>query len=303
MLFLKKSFLLAAIFLIGCYLSESNLPDYHLSENHKAAASKLGQDISVRNIMKNISYLSLNIGPRPAGSVKVNEAASWFRNKLQALGYTPQTHSFKLPDKSTGQNILCTIAGHIQPQIVVVAHLDTVKESPGANDDATGLALLIELARLAKQYKLKPQYTVILAGFGAEEAIDGFSGHAYSSLSYLKSLTPKERDEIVGCIYLDKIGVGRELLIRNTLFADSQMVDFCRDRITETLNANNHLPIKYGRMLSLPMSFEKYGIPTAWMEWAPDSHMHKVTDLPNHIAEENILLAANILLQLLDKGY
>ena len=180
----KNIFLFAVIFLLGCYLSEDIYPTYM---EHRGGLAEMEQ-IDLQRIMQDISYLSLNIGPRPAGSAKANEAASWFKERLNQLGYTPQVHSFNLPNGNEGQNILCLVKGQTERQIVIAAHLDTVAESPGANDDASGLALLVELARLFKQNKLVPENTVVLAGFGAEEEIEGFSGHTYSSLSYLKSL-------------------------------------------------------------------------------------------------------------------
>ncbi len=259
----------------------------------------MGQQIDFKGIMKDISYLSLTIGSRPAGSAKANEAANWFKERLHGLGFTPQVHSFSLPDGSKGQNILCLLEGRNPQIIVIAAHLDTVEGSPGANDDASGLALLLELARLTKQYKLKPQNTIMLAGFGAEEAVAGFSGHTYSSLSYLKSLTAEASRKIVGCIYLDKLGVGQKLLIRNIIFTNSQMARFCRKAAEEITWPGKKYPLKYGWLLSLPMSFEKHGIPTAWIEWATDPHMHKVDDLPENIAEDNILSAAKIILPVL----
>ncbi len=291
---------LSLLFLFGCSLPEGKPQHY---EKYSKAAAGMERHINLKHIMRDVDHLARAIGPRPAGSVKANAAADWFKERLLELGCFPQTHVFELPDGREGQNILCRIEGRTPKVIVIAAHLDTVEASPGANDDASGLALIIELARLIKQYKLQSQNTILLAAFGAEEEIDGFSGHTYSSLNYLESLPPEARREIVGCIYLDKLGVGQKLLIRNTIFTDSQMAGFCLGLAKKISQLGSNPPIKYGWLLSLPHSFEKYDIPTAWIEWAPDPYMHKSDDLPENIVEKKIMLVARIILHVLPNKF
>jgi hypothetical protein len=291
---------LPLMFLLSCSFSEGNLLEYG---KYKDVIIELEQQIDPERIMADIRHLSLNIGPRPAGSVNANEAANWFKERLQQMGCIPQVHFFRLPDGSEGRNILCLLEGRTPQTIVLSTHLDTVEQSPGANDDASGLALLLELARLFRQYKFKPENTIIIAGFGAEEAIEGFYGHTYGSLSYLKSLSTEARRKIVGCIYLDKLGVGQNLAIRNIIFTDSQMAEFCREEVKKINKSGGSLSLKHGWLLGFPHSFEKYDIPTAWIEWAPDPHMHQANDLPENITEENILLVAKLMLHVLSKKY
>ena len=296
---LRYAILICFCAFLGCRFREDNLPDYRPSGGKLA---EMEENLNLQNIIKDIRRLSLEIGPRPAGSIKANEAANWFKERLQEVNCNPRSHIFKLPNGRDGQNILCLLEGQTQRVIVIAAHLDTVEESPGANDDASGLAVLIELARLVKQYSLKPENTIMLAGFGAEEEVEGFNGHNYSSLSYLKSLTAGERDKIAGCIYLDKIGVGRKLLIRNVIFTNSQMVKLCLKAAEEIRRRSGDFPFKDGWLLSRPMSFEKHNIPTAYIEWDPDSQMHKAGDLPDNLSGEKILTAARIMLEILSSS-
>ncbi len=132
----KSLILLGFTFVFGCYLPENVPPDQNES-------AEMENTINYQNILKDIRHLSLKIGPRPAGSVKANEAAEWFKKRLQEVNCSPQSHVFKLPDGKFGHNILCQLKGQTPQVIVVAAHLDTVEQSPGANDDASGLAVLI----------------------------------------------------------------------------------------------------------------------------------------------------------------
>jgi hypothetical protein len=288
------------MFLLSCSFSDSKRLEHG---ERKDVIIEMEQQIDPKRMMVDIRHLSLNIGPRPAGSVKANEAANWFGERLQQLGCVPQVHFFRLPDGSEGRNVLCSLEGRTPQTIVLAVHLDTVEQSPGANDDASGVALLLELVRLFRQYNFQPENTIIIVGFGAEETIEGFSSHTYSSLSYLESLPTEARRKIVGCVYLDKLGVGKNLAIRNTIFTDSQMAEFCREEVKKINESGGSLSLKTGWLLAFPHSFEKYDIPTAWVEWAPDPYMHKANDLPKNITEENILLVAKLMLNVLSKKY
>jgi hypothetical protein len=66
-------------------------------------------------------------------------------NQLQEFGYSPQLFSFE-----TGVNIWAKKIG-TNPDagsILIAAHYDTVLNSPGADDNGTGLAVILEIARL-----------------------------------------------------------------------------------------------------------------------------------------------------------
>ena len=83
-----------------------------------------------------------------------------------------------------------------RPQILLGAHYDTVPNSPGADDNATGIAVLLEIAR---QWGAHPiTQPPILAFFDLEEA--GLLG------SVALANDPEQRDRIDGAIILDMVG-------------------------------------------------------------------------------------------------
>ncbi len=102
---------------------------------------------------------------------------------LTALGYTPQVHQFKwaLPMQPQGKgdgvaegehtyrNIIVEIPGRSKPDEVLLigAHFDAVPGAPGADDNGSGTAALLELARVLKDVPM--QRTVRLVFFNLEE--------------------------------------------------------------------------------------------------------------------------------------
>ncbi|MFN2227485.1 MAG: M28 family peptidase, partial [Anaerolineae bacterium] len=68
---------------------------------------------------------------------------------LAGLGYEVETHRFPAHGREF-RNLLATLPGSRRPEerVLVVAHYDTVADSPGADDNGSGVAGLLELARV-----------------------------------------------------------------------------------------------------------------------------------------------------------
>ena len=78
----------------------------------------------------------------------LNRAAEYISSELTASGYSPRRQTFEI-SKLPVSNVEATLPGaaHAHEIIVVGAHYDTVAECPGANDNGTGVAAVLELAR------------------------------------------------------------------------------------------------------------------------------------------------------------
>lgn len=95
-----------------------------------------------------------------------------------------------------GTNIIVEL-GKGSKYIIVSAHYDAVRNSPGANDDASGVAVLIKLAEKLKNKKLNNKIKLIF--FGDEE--NGRLG----SLCYIKKHGFKD---LIGIYNLELVGMG-----------------------------------------------------------------------------------------------
>ena len=103
------------------------------------------------------------------------------------------------------KNIWVEIPGLHNPErvLVVGAHFDTVGNSPGANDNGSGIAGLLELARALSS--VRPQVTVILVALSAEELpIGGVEGETGSSV-FLDDLLERNRNPF-GMVSLETMG-------------------------------------------------------------------------------------------------
>jgi Zn-dependent M28 family amino/carboxypeptidase len=123
-------------------------------------------------------------------------------NDLAALA-SPTVH-IKVDATSeirTTKNIIAeTASGRSDRVVAVGAHLDSVAEGPGINDNGSGSAGILEIAIQMAKLNVKPVNKVRFLWFGAEEA--GLLGSAH----YVASLTARQKKDIAMNLNFDMIG-------------------------------------------------------------------------------------------------
>jgi hypothetical protein len=127
---------------------------------------------------------------REVGMALAAAAASGGRARVTTAGSTEQREARSLIAELPG-----TDAGRV---VMVGAHLDSSMDGPGVNDNGSGVAALVELARAASG--TRPGATVRVALWAAEET--GLQG----SGRYVAMLSPEERRRIVAYLNADMLG-------------------------------------------------------------------------------------------------
>ena len=103
------------------------------------------------------------------------------------------------PVETTQYNVLAELPGRDDGNVVMVGgHLDSVQRGPGIQDNGSGSAAILEVAR--QMAKIKPRNTVRFAWWGAEES--GLVG----STAYVNGLGEEERNDIALYLNFDMIG-------------------------------------------------------------------------------------------------
>lgn len=143
-----------------------------------------------------------------AGSPGLQAAERDLVRKLAGYDYSPRLEPIPWPDESTPagwNNIIVDIPGNTRPDevLLICAHFDAVAGSPGADDNASGVAGVMEIARRLSSpaFAAQTQRTVRFALFNVEEHdLDGSYEHA--RLAQLRA----GEERIVGVINLEMIG-------------------------------------------------------------------------------------------------
>jgi len=129
------------------------------------------QEFSREKAMDHVKYLAETIGPRPMGSLQEKAALEYAAVMLNQYGcqveWQPVMQS-KSQNTDTA-NVIGRFPGNSERTIVIGAHIDSAgPEIPGANDDGSGVAVLLELARVLCQKT--HESTLVFVPFCGEES-------------------------------------------------------------------------------------------------------------------------------------
>ena len=108
--------------------------------------------------------------------------------------------STKTEIRKTSNVLADTTAGRADHIVVVGAHLDSVPDGPGINDNGSGVALILEIAEQLAQLRVKPANRVRFAFWGAEEV--GLQGSEH----YVSKLSEGEIKDIAVNLNFDMVG-------------------------------------------------------------------------------------------------
>ncbi|WP_051496767.1 M28 family peptidase [Halomonas sp. BC04] len=133
----------------------------------------------------------------------LHASADYIEHVFQEAGHEPLRHAVPAGNR-TFHNVEVRIPGGRQASevLVVGAHYDTVRGSPGADDNASGVAVLLELARLLQDVPL--DRSLHLVAFANEE-MPFFGTDAMGSLRYARQAREEGMD-ITGMIALEMLG-------------------------------------------------------------------------------------------------
>ncbi|MEI2431014.1 M20/M25/M40 family metallo-hydrolase [Lysobacter yananisis] len=207
--------------------------------DNQATVNPWLSQVSEANIRGTINHLSTQYPNRYYASTHGRTSATWIKDTWLALANGRSDVSAELytgcTNCSTQPSAILTIQGSELPNEVVVlgAHLDSISSSgsgdamnaPGADDDASGIATLTEVLRVALASGYKPKRTIKFMGYAAEEV--GLRGSKAIATDF------KNRGvNVVGVLQLDMTNYrngGANPVRLVTDYSNSALQQFLRD--------------------------------------------------------------------------
>jgi hypothetical protein len=190
--------ILLAAYLIYAIVKIRFAPSVTVPRQDSGIAEDRGQ------LYRHVEALSVRIGSRSVYEPdKIEDAKRYIVACLEGFGYAPDFQPYAYEGK-TFSNIIVSIQGKTRPDETVVmgAHYDTVYGTPGADDNASAVAVLLEMSRRLKTFS--PEKTLKLIFFVFEEP-PLFRTHYMGSYVYAKEA--KGRNEnIRAMISLEMLG-------------------------------------------------------------------------------------------------
>lgn len=122
--------------------------------------------------------------PHPVATAQLAEVRAYLIRRLTEMGLEPQLQSGRALSEFAGSavsaplsNIIATLKGKDRslPAVLVMSHYDSVPDSPGAADDAAGVAAMLEIARAMKSEGTPARDVIFLFTDGEEIGLAGAS--------------------------------------------------------------------------------------------------------------------------------
>ncbi len=213
----KKRFLYLLTFLVSLGLAsvivEKENPDYGILLGPQApekAHTYQPTSATLQRLQNQVTELA-HIPRETANPQQLDEAARYIRKQWEALGLQVKEQPFTLDGKAY-QNLWVSFEPENpnpeQERVIIGAHYDTVKGSPGADDNASGVVGLLELARQLQKDSTSLKAPVDLVAYTLEEVHRDAQGNVLGArgskahVDYLK----KHDIPVRGMISLEMIG-------------------------------------------------------------------------------------------------
>ena len=227
-----------------------------------------------------------NRAPIPAISISREDGQAIL--ELMTEGDVEATASVAI-EASTSQNVIAEKPGTGGDGRVVVlgGHYDTVPDVPGANDNGSGIAALMTLAKEVADEEYR--FTLRFIGFGAEEL--GLLGSRF----YVDELTKEEIEATIAMLNFDALGTGPVVGVEG----DSELVT-----LLEQYGKENGVRVeqRFGvaGVSSDHGSFQEVGIPVAFFVADDISRIHTLEDKLEFVQPELMGKSAALGIALLD---
>jgi Zn-dependent M28 family amino/carboxypeptidase len=161
-------------------------------------------DILRNALREHVNALAVDIGPRtPFNRDSLVRAANYIYSVFEAAGLSVREQDYQYYDQRV-TNVLATApkAAGASAYYLVGAHYDTVPGTPGADDNASAVAVLLELAGRLRNERLKAP--VLFAAFTLEEPPAYLTGHQGSRV-FVRSCQSNS-NRMLGAIVLEMVG-------------------------------------------------------------------------------------------------
>jgi len=155
-------------------------------------------------LREHVNALAVEIGPRtPSDPNSLVRAANYIHSVFEDAGLSVREQDYQYCDQRV-TNVLATVPATTDASsyYVVGAHYDTIPGTPGADDNASAVAVMLELAGRLRQPNLKAP--VLFAAFTLEEPPAHWTGHQGSRV-FVRSCQSKG-DRVLGAIILEMVG-------------------------------------------------------------------------------------------------
>jgi Zn-dependent M28 family amino/carboxypeptidase len=186
----------------------------------------------------------------------------------------------------TGRNVVAHLPGVIRPSVLLGGHYDSVAGSPGANDNASGTAVVLAIARKTAKTPLARQAWFV--------AFDGEEDGLHGSRAFVKTAEPQFLKGLKGMLNFDMVGVNDQLRVGGS------------ESLTALIKAANPEVSTFigGRGGSDHASFASAGVPVLFFYRGQEPNYHSPNDkqVDPRLLDETAKVGLDVLQKLLSSS-
>ncbi len=283
----------------------------------REALASLPPVYSEERMMETVQFLSNDkLNGREIGTPGIEKAAAYIAEKFKQAGLMPggdhdeYFQVWEMPgSRMKMTNVVAVLPGKKSDlagqSVVIGAHYDHLglgmavgrqedkgKIHPGADDNASGVAVLLELARVLKE-SLDPDRSVVFVAFTGEE--EGKLGSDY----YRKNEKRYPVSKCIGMVNLDTVGrLGKNKLLILGAGSATEWVHIFRgagfvtgvdiETVSEELDSSDQI------------SFQEAGVPAVQLFSGPNLDYHRPTDTANKIDPAGLVKVASVTKEVIE---
>ena len=213
---------LLCLFMVFCNFANAQT----INTSYAAVANMVSQ-ANVTQIITDFQALGVK-GRNSAVTGPLVNTLNYLKNKYTSFGYTAaQTTEQSFTNSTfTNKNLIITKTGTVYPNtfVIICAHYDTfdgttaANDSPGADDNGSGTAALLEVARLMKD--IPTEYSIKFIHFSGEE--NGLIGSTAYKNNVVNATVPKMDIRLL--LNIDGIG-NRSTIAPNTVLCERDEIN------------------------------------------------------------------------------
>lgn len=243
------------------------------------------------------------LGPRPAAGAAERRAHGLVARSFLRAGLRVSLQRFRVPGRGRSRNVVGVAETRARCMQVVMAHADTTPAGPGANDNSSGVGVLMALSRRIARLRLRCD--VWLVATGAEERVYTGSRHHLGALALARHLRASGRARRVRIgLSLDEVGRGRSFWLRSPVPAARRSVE----RRVLAAGRRARVPIAWVRDAGSGNSdhreLELLGMPAAKLGVGGGGEpcRHMACDRPSRLHARSLRLVEGVVARLLQSG-
>ena len=170
------------------------------------AASTNNLKVYLEQIIDNDSYRNYK------NIEELQRVSAWIKEQMRLFGIPCQYQTYSVNGLGY-RNVVCNLAAGHADKVIVGAHYDVFGEQQGADDNASGVAGVIETARILAQQKSQLTQNIEFVFYTLQEP-PFFKTEQMGSYIHAKSVQA-QKDQIQGVYILDMIGYFDEKLVQD----------------------------------------------------------------------------------------